>query len=105
MKLWNSRRTQGDKISVKNQKESNLQSLNPFYEGREMVPNNFKRRIISVRPMKCEILKILTLTQMLQRLPIAPAQVKLGNTSENILNEIHQMISVLYQAKEITKTV
>ena len=30
--------------------------------------------------------KILTLKQMLQRLPIAIAQVKAGNTSENLLN-------------------
>ena len=36
-------------------------------------------------------LKILTPKQMLQRLPIALAQVKAGNTSENLLNEIRQM--------------
>ena len=29
---------------------------------------------------------------MLQRLPIAPAQVKAGNTSENVLNKIRQII-------------
>ena len=29
---------------------------------------------------------------MLQRLPIALAQVKAGNTSENLLNEIQQII-------------
>ena len=33
-------------------------------------------------------LKILTLKQMLQRLPIALAQVKAGNNSESLLNEI-----------------
>ena len=33
-------------------------------------------------------LKILTPKQMLQRLPIALAQVKAGNNSENFLNEI-----------------
>ena len=33
---------------------------------------------------------------MLQRLPIAPAQVKAGNTSENLLNEIKQIICSLY---------
>ena len=33
-------------------------------------------------------LKILTPKQMLQRLPIALAQVKAGNNSENLLNEI-----------------
>ena len=42
---------------------------------------------------------------MLQRLPIALAQVKAGNTSENLLNEIRQIIYSLYQAKEITKKV
>ena len=42
---------------------------------------------------------------MLQRLPIAPAQAKTGNTSENFLNEIRQIIFSLYQAKEITKKV
>ena len=40
---------------------------------------------------------------MLQRLPIALAQVKVGNTSENLLNEIRRIIYSLYQAKEITK--
>ena len=42
---------------------------------------------------------------MLQRLPIALAQVKAGNTSEDILNEIRQIIYSLYQEKEVTKKV
>ena len=42
---------------------------------------------------------------MLQRLPIALAKVKAGNTSGNLLNEIRKMIYSLYQAKEITKKV
>ena len=50
-------------------------------------------------------LKILTPKQMLQRLPIAVAQVKAGNASENLLNEIRQIIYSLYRAKEITKKV
>ena len=49
-------------------------------------------------------LRILTPKQMLQRLPKALAQIKRGNTSENILNEIRH-IYYLYQAKEITKKV
>ena len=48
-------------------------------------------------------LKILTPKQMLQRLPIALAQVKAGNTSENWLNEIRQIIYSLYQANEISQ--
>ena len=42
---------------------------------------------------------------MTQRLPIALAQVKAGNTSVNLLNEIRQIIYSLYRAKEITKKV
>ena len=40
---------------------------------------------------------------MLQRLPIALRQAKTGNTSENLLNEVRQIIRSLYQAKEIIK--
>ena len=50
-------------------------------------------------------LKILTPKQMLKRLPIAFAQVKAGNNSENLLNEIWQIIYSLYQSKEIIKKV
>ena len=42
---------------------------------------------------------------MLQRLPIALAQVKTDNNSENVLNEIRQVVYSLYQSKEITKKV
>ena len=50
-------------------------------------------------------LKILTPKQMLQRLPIALAQVKAGNNSESLLNEIRQIVYSLYQSKQITKKV
>ena len=42
---------------------------------------------------------------MLQRLPIAVAQVKAGNAPGNLLNEIRQIIHSLCRAKEITKKV
>ena len=42
---------------------------------------------------------------MLERLPIALAQLKAGNTSENLLNEIRQIIYSLYRAKDFTKKV
>ena len=54
---------------------------------------------------KGEGLKILTPKQMLQRLPVAIAQVKAGNNSENLLNEIRQITYSLYRSKEITKKV
>ena len=39
---------------------------------------------------------------MLQRLPIALAQVKAGNNSQSLLNEIRQIVYSLYQSNEIT---
>ena len=50
-----------------------------------------------------EGLKILTPNQMLKRLPIALAQIKAGNNSERLLNEIRQIVYYLYRSKEITK--
>ena len=48
-------------------------------------------------------LKILTPRQMLQRLPIAFAQVKAGNNLDSLLDEIRQIVYSLYQSNEITK--
>ena len=42
---------------------------------------------------------------MLQRLPILLAQIRTGNNSESLLNEIRQITNSLYQSKEITKKV
>ena len=50
-------------------------------------------------------LKILTPKQMLQRLPIALAQVKAGNNSESLLNEIRKIVYSLYQSNQINKKV
>ena len=47
-------------------------------------------------------LKSLSRKQVLQRLPIALAQVKAGNNSERLLYEIRQIIYSLYQSKKIT---
>ena len=49
--------------------------------------------------------EILTPKQMLQRLPIALAQVKAGNNSEVLINEMRQIVYSLYQSKEITEKV
>ena len=54
---------------------------------------------------KGEGLKILTPNQMLKRLPIGLAQVKAGNNSESLLNEIRQIVYSLHRSKEITKKV
>ena len=50
-------------------------------------------------------LKILIPNQILKRLPIALAQIKAGNNSECLLNEIRQNVYSLYRSKEITKKV
>ena len=50
-------------------------------------------------------LKIWTPRQMLQRLPVALAQVNASNNSESLLNEIRQIIYSLYQPKQMTKKV
>ena len=61
--------------------------------------------VAKYRGTKGKGLKILTPKQMLQRLPIALAQVKAGNNSESLLNEIRQIVYSLYQSKQITKKV
>ena len=58
-----------------------------------------------IKPTKGTGLKILTPKQMLQRLPIALAQVKAGNNSESLLNEIRKIVYSLYESKEITKKI
>ena len=50
-----------------------------------------------------EGLKILTPNQILKRLLIALAQIKAGNHSESLLNEIRQIVYYLYRSKKITK--
>ena len=46
-----------------------------------------------------------SMLQMLQRLLIALAQVKAGDTSNSLLSEIRQTIYSLHRAKQITKKV
>ena len=48
-------------------------------------------------------LKILTPNQMLSRLPITLAQLKAGNNSEKLKNEIRQLLHSLYRSKKLTK--
>ena len=50
-------------------------------------------------------LKILTPDQMLSRLPISLAQLKAGNNSEKLNNEIRQLFYSLYRSKKLTRTI
>ena len=91
-----------------------IKNLENFYLSREEVINFFRDYIemlsdanYNARKNETEGkgLKILTPKQMLQRLPIALAQVKAGNNSESLLNEIRQIVYSFYQSKTITKKV
>ena len=50
-------------------------------------------------------LKILTPNQMFSRLPISLAQLKTGNISEKLKNEIRQILYFLYRSKKLTKQI
>ena len=83
--------------------ESRKRALNAFDS--KIFPIKIKGTGFSDKVFDHSYLKILNLKQMLQRLPIALAQVKASNTFENLQNEIRQIIYSLYQAKEIIKGV
>ena len=73
-----------------------LNTAQNLYGGRELFP---------LKSTTGTGLKILTPKQMLQRLPIAIAQVKAGSNSDSLSNEIRQIVYSLYQSKQITKKV
>ena len=70
------------------EKEEAFQGTYELFEGREKVYDGFYK-------------EILTLTQMLQRLPVVLTQVKVDNTSENLLIKIRQIIYSLNRAKKL----
>ena len=84
-----------------------LDSVTSLLKGREVVLKAFQSGIFQVSKESQEGtgLKTLTPNQMLKRLPIALAQVKAGNNSETLLNEIRQIVYSLYRSKEIIKKV
>ena len=96
----------------KQEKEIDLQNLYNLFEGREKTLDAFESKIFLIKSKGAGILdldhcrlKVLTPKQMLQRLPIALAQVRPTNNSESLLNEIRQIVYCLYQSKQITKKV
>ena len=93
-------------------KKDVLENLYNSFDGREKALNAFDSKIFPIKTRgagclesKPSSFKILTPNQMLKRLPIALAQIKAGNNSERLLNEIRQIVYSLYQSKEITKKV
>ena len=84
-----------------------LNSVGALAKGREIMYNAFRSGIFHrlEESQEGEGIKILTPNQMVKRLPIALAQVKAGNNSESLLNEISQIVYSLHRSKEITKKV
>ena len=82
-----------------------IRNVKNFYDSRQKIIdlfNNYSKiKFESIYRSKHDEtkgrgLKILTPKQMLQRLPIALAQVKAGNNSESLLNEIRQIVYSLH---------
>ena len=101
-----------EKPEKKQKKDDILRNLYGLFDVRERVLDAFEWKIFPVKnkgtgfsSFDLSKLKILTPKQMLQRLPIALAQVKTCNNSKNLLNEIRQIVYSLYQSKEITKKI
>ena len=98
---------------IKRAKKNALYNINMLYKARNKAIKFFDEYSSMVSEAKNKAknkaggkgLKILTPTQLLQRLPIALAQVKAGKNSENSLNEIRQIANSMYQSKEIIKKV
>ena len=65
----------------------------------------FKKILNFNKQEKGKGLSLATRIKMLQRLPKALSQVKAGNTSENLLNKIRQLIYSFYWEKEVTKII
>ena len=86
-----------------------IDNIENLYKSREKVVNMFnnyaKNVSKSIHEAKHEGrgLKILTSNQMLKRLLIALAQIKAGNNSESLLNEIRQIVYYLYRSKKLLK--
>ena len=73
-------------------KRNVLKTAKNLYEGRELVVNAFKSELFPLKSTTGTGLKILTPKQLLQKLPIALAQIKAGNNWESLLNEIRKIV-------------
>ena len=96
---------QGDPRDKSEEQKKTIDNIKTLYNSREEVAkmfNDYARNMSrNIYDLKQEGtgLKILTPKQMIQRLPIALAQIKAGNNSQSLLNEIRQSVYCLYQSK------
>ena len=88
------------KEAIKNVSENKKLEI----EENEKIINFFERILYFNRlDQSGKRLKILTPNQMFSRLPITLAQLKAGNNSEKLKNEIRQLLYSLYRSKKLTK--
>ena len=88
------------KEAIKNVSENKKLEI----EENEKIINFFERILYFNRlDQSGKGLKILTPNQMFSRLPITLAQLKAGNNSEKLKNEIRQLLYSLYRSKKLTK--
>ena len=103
---WNRNEISRERFKSKQQTRA-LKNIKIFYESRQTVIKLFSDYSSIASEVKhkekyAEGLKILSPKQMLQRLLIILAQVKAGNTSENLLNELRQIL-YFFVLKKILK--
>ena len=96
---------QGTPKNRSREQEKTINNVKNLYDSREKVvqlfndyAKNMSRNIYDSK-QKGTGLKILTPNQMLKTLPIALAQIKAGNNSESLLNEIRQIVYSLCRSK------
>ena len=90
---YNNLVNKAEKIAELRSTESRQKTLKKF---------NYLREILNGQT-EGKGLKILTLNQMLSRLPINLDQLKAENHSEKVKNEIRQLLYSLYRSKKLTK--
>ena len=92
-------------LQKRQNKKDTLENLKALYIGRQKVIDAFQSGIFyktegaGFSNHRQSNLKILTPKQMLQRLPIVLTQVKSGNTSENLLNEIRRFLITIWSKR------
>ena len=90
---------------LKNETENMNEEEKEFDEPNEIVDIVEEILEFNKQNQQGQGLKILTPDQMLSRLPITLAQLKAGNNSEKLINEIRQLLYSLYRSKKLTKAI
>ena len=93
----------GDFEIFKEKSDKEKQESSEQLDTRDMSELESEESAAKRRNQQGQGLKILTPDQMLSRLPISLAQLKAGNNSEKLKNEIRQLLYSLYRSKKLTK--